>query len=58
MLRWMHDVVAGPERQLAEHRLEGALPFHHVDALVRLGIAIEVRVVLVRLDVQHPDVGC
>ncbi len=46
------EVVALAERQIAEHRLERPLALRDVHHLVRLRVAVEVLVLLVRLDVR------
>ena len=51
-----HDVVASFVRQLAKHRFEHAVPFDHVHNLIRLTVAIEVRVGDIGLDVEHADI--
>ena len=50
------EVVALPVRQVPEDRLQGARSLGDVDQLVGLRVPVEMRVVLVRLDVQHRDV--
>jgi hypothetical protein len=47
------EIVALAEREVAEYRLQRAPSLAHVHQLVRLRVAVEVRVVLVGLDVEH-----
>src|SRR3954468_2191696 len=51
------EVVALAERQIAEDRFEGPASLGDVDDLVALRIPVEVRVLLVRLYVEHRDVA-
>src|SRR2546423_2585932 len=51
-----NEVVAFVERQRSVRGFENALPFADVNQLVGLRVSVEVRVVLVRLDVEHCDV--
>ena len=50
------QVVARRDRQVAELRLERALPFRDVHDFIALRVAVEVLVLLVGLRVQHRDV--
>src|SRR5688572_18995261 len=50
------EIVALAERKNSISGLEHSFALAHVNELVRLGVAIEMRVVLVRLAVQHRDV--
>src|SRR5688500_769905 len=50
------EIVAFSELQIAENALQHALSLADVDQLVSLGIAVEMLVVLVRLDIEHGDV--
>ncbi len=50
------EVVAFPIRQVAEHRLQRSGTLADVHQLVGLCVPVEVRVVFVRLDVEHRDV--
>src|SRR6266550_8101652 len=51
------EVVSLPKWEIAEHGLQRAGALGDVHDLVSLRVAIEVRVLLVGLDVQHRDVG-
>ena len=50
------EIIAFAEGKITVYRLEHARPFAHVNQLVGLRVPVEMRVVLVRLDVQHRDV--
>ena len=50
------EVIAFPERELTVRSLENSFTLADVNELVRLGVAIKMRVVLVWLDVEHRDV--
>jgi hypothetical protein len=51
------EIVALAIREIAEHRLQDAFALAHVHQLIALRIAIEVRVLLVRLDIEHRHVA-
>ena len=51
-----YQIIAFMEGQRAICALQHARPFAHVNQLVGLGVTIKMRVVLVRLAVQHRDV--
>jgi hypothetical protein len=51
-----YEIVPFPERKNSVSGLEDSLPLADINELVSLRIAIEVRVILVRLAVQHRDV--